>query len=528
MARRKDVNTRINLEVKQRDAENRRQFRKVQRWARETQKTVGQIFSIAKRAAVGIGGIIAGSITLFAKQERAERKLQGALKQTNQDVTRLAKKYKALASEIQSTTTMGDEDLLGAASTLTRLAQISEEQMPQILQLTADWAAFLGKDVNSAARDIGRSMADPVRNLSLLGRYGVQITDALKEQIQTLIDAGKIEEARLVVYQELQKVVGGTSKELAQTDTGKWLQLKNLAGDILEIIGGRLLETLRPVADFLTDLAKRILANENGIKRFADGLIYAFQVAISATVIATAIGLIVKVRLAIAALGVTATATGVLMKAMWAGATVGLSLLIPAAIRDWSKYVSIAEVAVQAAIDIWKIHIDEIKHQFSKWIQETKDAWQTSRRPTGTEKEHYPESISAIPLKRECSVCGIGSRDRWERCQANKPARMKPVLLIMFLTVWAIPQQTPRQTPKLKPTKKVSRLAKNGCMGIFSTNSMYKKKLINMKKTSRKKQNSARNNYSRTKRQYSKKKSAAGLISFWQCIERNNSERTIN
>ena len=56
--------------------------------------------------------------------------------------------------------------------------------MPQILQLTADWAAFLGKDVNSAARDIGRSMADPVRNLSLLGRYGVQITDALKDQIQ--------------------------------------------------------------------------------------------------------------------------------------------------------------------------------------------------------------------------------------------------------------------------------------------------------------------------------------------------------
>ena len=109
----------------------------------------------------------------------------------------------------------------------------------------------------------------------------------------------RIEEARLVVYQELQKVVGGTSKELAQTDTGKWLQLKNLAGDILEIIGGRLLETLRPVATFLLILPKRILANENGIKRFADGLIYAFQVAISATVIATAIGLIVKVRLAI-------------------------------------------------------------------------------------------------------------------------------------------------------------------------------------------------------------------------------------
>ena len=180
MGRRGTAKTRIDLEVRQKDAENRRQFHKVQRWARETQKTVGQIFSIAKRTAVGLGGILATSVALFAKQERAERKLQGALKRTNQDVTRLTKKYKTLASEIQATTTFGDEDLLGAASTLTRLAQISEEQMPQILRLTADWAAFLDKDVNSAARDVGRAMADPVRNLSLLGRYGVQITDSLK------------------------------------------------------------------------------------------------------------------------------------------------------------------------------------------------------------------------------------------------------------------------------------------------------------------------------------------------------------
>ena len=312
MSRRGSAKTRIDLEVRQRDAENRREFRKVQKWARETKAQLDKITGAAKRIGLAIGGFLLTSAALFAKQERAERKLSGALKQTGQDVDRLSKKYKKLASQIQATTTFGDEDLLGAASTLTRLAQISEEQMPQILQLTADWAAFLGKDVNSAARDIGRSMADPVRNLSLLGRYGVQITDALKDQIKTLIDAGRIEEARLVVYQELQQVVGGTSRELAQTDTGKWLQLKNLAGDILEIIGGRLLQILRPLANWLTELAKRILANEEGIKRFADGLIYAFQVAISATVIAIALGLFAKFRLALAALGVTAIATGAL------------------------------------------------------------------------------------------------------------------------------------------------------------------------------------------------------------------------
>ena len=225
MARR-TTKSRIELEVKQRDGQNRAQFRKIQRWARETQQTMAGIATAARRIAIGLTGFFAVAIKMYAKQEVAEKKLAGALKATGQEVGRLSKKYKQLASDLQATTTFGDEDLLGAASTLTRLATISEEQMPRILELTADWAAFLGKDVNSAARDIGRSMADPVRNLSLLGRYGVQITDELKNGMEALVKTGRLEEARLVVWNELNKVVGGAAKELAAVETGKWIQLK--------------------------------------------------------------------------------------------------------------------------------------------------------------------------------------------------------------------------------------------------------------------------------------------------------------
>ena len=156
-----------------------------------------------------------------------------------------------MASQLQATTTFGDEDLLGAASTLIRLAQISEEQMPAILELTADWATFLDKDVNLAARDIGRVMADPVKNMTLLGRYGVQVSDAFKEQLETLKLTGRAEEARLLVAEKLRAIVGGTARELAQTDIGAWVQLKNTFGDILEIVGKTLLEALRPARKWL-------------------------------------------------------------------------------------------------------------------------------------------------------------------------------------------------------------------------------------------------------------------------------------
>lgn len=384
-ARRKDVNTRIGIEVKQKDAENRRQFRKLQNWARQTQKQLDRIGAFAKRIGLGLGGVLTAAAALYAKQERAERKLRGALKHTNQEVDRLFKKYKKLASDIQSTTTFGDEDLLGAASTLTRLAQISEEQMPSILELTADWATFLDKDVNSAARDIGRVMADPVKNLTLMGRYGVQVTDGLKEQLRILQETGREEEARLMVMNLLHAKVGGLSRELANTNVGKWVQLKNLAGDILEIVGERLLKQMRPVADFLTALAKKILDNRDAVGKLADKLIYAFQVAISAAVIASVLGLLLKVRVGIAALGIAASAARLKFALMWGGLTLGLSLAVPFIVSNWNKIVETFRVSGILIKGFWDNVIDNIMWKWESFASTFEQAW------IGLQKRWFPD-----------------------------------------------------------------------------------------------------------------------------------------
>ena len=400
MARRKDVNTRIGVEVKQKEAENRKQFKKLQDMARRTTKHLNQISKFAKRVGLGIGGVLATATALYAKQEQAERKLRGALEETGQEVDRLFQKYKDLASELQATTTFGDEDLLGATSTLQRLAQISEKQMPDILELTADWATFLDKDVNSAARDVGRVMADPVKNLSLMGRYGIQINDSLKEQIQLLVDAGDQEKARLVVAELLREKVGGLAREIADTNTGKWVQLKNLMGDILEIVGERLLVKLRPLADWLTKTAKKILENRDAVVAFADKLIYAFQVAISAAVIATVIALLVKVKVGIAALGAASAGfasdfaaagrgvkgvmagmrtasrlTRVAFGLMWGGLTLGLSLAIPFIINNWQKIVDTFDLSGTLIASIWSNMIDNIMYRWESFAAGFERTW---------------------------------------------------------------------------------------------------------------------------------------------------------
>ena len=371
---RRTTKSRIELEVSQNEAKNRRQFKRIQQWARETQKTMAGIATAARRIALGIGGFFATTIKLWSKQELAERKLAGALRQTGQDVKRLKNEYKQLASEIQATTTYGDEDLLGAAATLTRLAKISEDQMPRILRLTADWAAFLGKDVTAAARDVGRVMADPVRNLSLMGRYGVQVTDQLKLQITALIHTGQVEAARLLVWQELNDVVGGTSKEIAAVETGKWLQLKNLLGDILEIFGERLLERLKPIRIFLHDLFQRWMENRDAVRSLADWLIRGFIGAISALI---ATKLVTWLALVVKALYGVRTAAGVAalgFRAMWGAATLGIAFVAPFIIENWDKVTLVFFESIRSIKKWWGGLMDYMAERTRTVFQRQTDA----------------------------------------------------------------------------------------------------------------------------------------------------------
>ena len=344
MARR-TTTSRIELEVTQREARNRAQFRRIERWARETQRTMEGVATAARGVIIGITGFFAVAIKMYAEQEVAERKMAGALKATGQEVGRLTKKYNQLASDIQAVTTFGEEGLLEAGSILTRLATISEEQMPRILELTADWAAFLGKDVNSAARDVGRVMADPVRNLSLLGRYGVQVTDELKAGLAALIATGRVEEARLVVWQELNKVVGGAARELASVETGKWIQLKNTVGDLLELFGKRLVERLQPLRLWLIGLLDQFAANADQVKQLVDllikGLMYAFSLLITSKIVA----FLALVTTAIYRMRTAAGRAAFAFRAMWGAATFGIAIAVPFIIENLDKISRVLNLA---------------------------------------------------------------------------------------------------------------------------------------------------------------------------------------
>ena len=356
----REIRTRLKIQSDPQQREARRGFERIKRMARQTNDQLRKIGETAKRVAIGFTGILAGSVKLYAKQEIAERRLVGALKARGRFTDDLFKKYKKVASQIQESTTWGDEDILGAQTTLLRMGDISDEQMPRILELTADWASFMGQDVAEAARLVARTMADPVKNLSLLSRYGIQVNDELKEQITSLVEAGRLEEARLIVARELESVVKGTAREIADTDTGKWVQLKNLWGDIGEVLGKRVLERLRPIADWLTKIALKLLDNKQKVTQFADVLITGLKYAFAAIIATKILMFFNALRVALIALRVQGMNTRKAFRLMWGAATFGLTLAIPLIIENWGKLVASFKIIVNGVKDMFGRMVDSI------------------------------------------------------------------------------------------------------------------------------------------------------------------------
>lgn len=385
----REIKTRLRIQSDPQQREAKKGFDKIKRMAGQANDQLRKMGDTAKKIAVGFGGILAGAAKLYAKQEIAERKLAGALKARGRFTDSMFKTYKAMASEIQATTTWGDEDLLGAQTTLLRMANISDEQMPRILELTADWASFMGQDVVGAAQLVSKIMADPVKNMSALSRYGITLNDELKEQVSNLVEAGRLEEARLIVAQQLEGVVKGVSREIADTDTGKWVQLKNLWGDIGEVLGKRVLERLRPIADWLTQIALKLLDNKQRVTQFADVLITGLKYALAAIIATKILIFFNALRVALIALRVQGMNTRKAFRLMWGAATFGLTLAIPLIIENWDKLVDSFKIIVNGVKDMFSGMVESIKTKainiFDNILYEAKLLWHNIKTAIGME-----------------------------------------------------------------------------------------------------------------------------------------------
>lgn len=234
--------------------------------------------SIAPLTAALAGAFGAGSAIAAAKEDlRAMQKLEAVLKATGGAAGLSAKEIAEYATQLQKATNFGDETTVGAAAMVATFKNVRGESFKEVLSLAQDWAALTETDLAGAAHAFGKALNDPMAGLARLAKMGIQFSDAQKQQIKTMQEAGNVAGAQKVILDQLQSSFGGTAAALADP----WTQLKNAIGDVGEQIGGLLLPAVNALSEGLMDVVHQgqdVFASlRETVQEWTDGTVIAFS-----------------------------------------------------------------------------------------------------------------------------------------------------------------------------------------------------------------------------------------------------------
>ena len=197
--------------------------------AEQKSNKLGGLFDKLKKraklvAVVGIGAITAGIVKMtnaFGKQEEAEVKLRSALEATGQEVANNAKELAKYASELQKTTTVGDEESLALMQMGLNMG-LTAEQTKEATKSAIGLSKAYKIDTSSALKATASAMSG---NYDMLKRH-IPALRKIKDESLLASEANRLMSASFKVAQAETQTVSGSMK-----------QMNNAVGDLNEEIG---------------------------------------------------------------------------------------------------------------------------------------------------------------------------------------------------------------------------------------------------------------------------------------------------
>lgn len=226
--------------------------RKVERLGHAGGKAAGTLTSAFAKAAGAIGAAFAAwrvadfvrdSVELANVQEEAFAKVEAVVRATGGAAGFAAEEMARMASALQEVTTYGDEAILGAQSVLATFKEVKGDVFRDATQAILDLSTVMNQDLKSSAVQLGKALNDPIQGVSALQEVGVSFTESQKEQIEALVESGRVMEAQRLILAELESEFGGVAKAAASTFGGALKQVSNAWGDLKEAIGAYLTQS---------------------------------------------------------------------------------------------------------------------------------------------------------------------------------------------------------------------------------------------------------------------------------------------
>ncbi len=301
------------------------------------------------------------AIDAYVNQQEQELKLEKVLQNRLGLTEQQIQQIKDLTAAQQEQGIIGDEvQMAGAKAIASNVKQ--KESLEALLPIMNDAIAlkygYNATEENSAA--VGLAFQKALNGTTKgLEKYGIVLTDAEKEIMKNGTETEKVK----VLQDAWARSIKGTNQEMAQTDIGKYQQLKNTLGDLQEELGAILLPALADVVRWaqekLLPIIEKIIAYLQQHPLIAK---VALAIAAITTVlgpiivvigsIISAIGSLITIASALAPVfaGVGAALSGVILPILAVVAAIAAAIAIGVLLyKNWDKIKATA-IAVWNAI----------------------------------------------------------------------------------------------------------------------------------------------------------------------------------
>jgi hypothetical protein len=189
-------------------------------------------------AGIGLGLGIKELISAAGESEAAMSRFRASMRLVGADSNESADRAAKFATSVQGMTTMGDEAVLNIMSLGSTLTGLSGGPLEEATTAAIGLSKTLGIDAEGAMRLLAKGVNG---NFTAFAKYGISLDETAtnQEKLDTVmrrgLDGFKLAQAE------------------AETTEGRLTQMKEVAGDVAESIGGLLLPTVKMIATFLRD-----------------------------------------------------------------------------------------------------------------------------------------------------------------------------------------------------------------------------------------------------------------------------------
>ena len=184
------------------------------------------LVGVTGASAAGIGALVGGlvlSATAAGESQAVNAQLDQILRNAGDSAAVTGDHIRELATEIMEYSGISDEAVVSAASMVASFTNVSNSQptFDRTLRASADLAVFMGTDVASAAKMLGRALNDPEQGVSRLARVFPSLTAAQKDAISSMAAAGDIAGAQALIFELVESKVGGLAATYGATMPGE-------------------------------------------------------------------------------------------------------------------------------------------------------------------------------------------------------------------------------------------------------------------------------------------------------------------